>query len=139
MKKIEKKRPQVVEEPLDIIEEVNSIDFSCSSKSSNLREMSLKGGHPDHPETWGQNITFSPSRHSVRTIPEEFNSNPIPSQAQNMALSPNIRNSAPFMKKKTEARVIQQSPSNSNLSKKAKVSEKIFVKNTILNSTIVPQ
>ena len=78
MKKIEKSRPQVVEEPLDIIEEVNSIDFSCSSKSSGLRELTLNGGHPDHPETWNQNMKFSPPRNSIKTNPEEFNPNPIP-------------------------------------------------------------
>jgi hypothetical protein len=56
-----------------------------------------------------------------------------------MTQSPNIRKSAPFMKKKNDARVIKPSPVGSNYSKKSKVSEKVFVKDTVLNSTIVPQ
>jgi hypothetical protein len=75
VKKIEKTRPKVAEEPLDIIDEVNSIDFSCSFKSSNLKDFTLKGGHPDHPETWKQGSGFSPIRDSIHTNPDEFSTN----------------------------------------------------------------
>ena len=67
VKQIEKKRPSVAEDDLDIIEEVNSIDFNCSAMSQDLRELTLESGaHPDHPETWNMGRGVSP----LRVIPK---------------------------------------------------------------------
>jgi hypothetical protein len=101
----------------------------------------LKGGHPDHPETWAQNrVRISPVRNSITTNPEEFESHIGAEHARNVKHSPNMVN--PFTKKnKVDTKVIRPSPVNSsktNLSKKSK-KDKMFVKDSVLNSTIVPQ
>jgi len=82
---------------LDIIEEVNSIDFNCSAMSQDLRDLTIdSGAHPDHPETWNKGRGISPVRLMNKGQPEDATNL---NRFSNTTVSPSIRLSAQFLKK----------------------------------------
>jgi hypothetical protein len=112
---------------LDIIEEVNSIDFNSSIRNSNNSLTSL-GGHPDHPDTWATPKNISQMRQLVSEEP----------QIHSSLISPTLLTNEPFLKKKEEIKNVKLSPVAPDHLKN-NLGENIFKKDVILNSTIIPQ
>ena len=144
VKQIEKKRPSVAEDDLDIIEEVNSIDFNCSAMSQDLRDLTIdSGAHPDHPETWNKGRGISPVRLMNKGQPEDATNL---NRFSNTTVSPSIRLSAQFLKKqdngaKKMSPELHEKEQSIQFTKNPKTPqlEKPFVKDSVLNSTIAPQ